>query len=686
LPDIHNYTLEHGLHIQLIHPAMVNEIAIGFITDTSSIINHNKKDIEEEIRRLCSFPDHIPIECYDKSFTHHCGVPGHKYSLQVKGMVICTDKSNAREINGLILENSQTDRRERIHLPDSAVILPCFPNDAVNRNTHERLMKVHVSVLATMRQCRIAGLHWRNASTQCKLVKDCELQKIHNRRSLSPFEFLVKCTFTDGDIPKKAFHLVARTTKGDIIINVTPAQESRAIAMINTAKRIMKESFYPDQYTNIFYDDNPLEAIPVRRGQPNRIESNNTPAAAKQYAFINDLALTSEDIPPTEVYQPIKRQVTSKISYAGAVANNRYTATRRGTQGRGGNNRQGGNPAGRGGRNSRSTEQTPQTVPTNKTGPRPMNGPIKPTNDDNDQDYWSHERSVADNPGKWPGKDQVQDDILNHNMPDSWRDKMGLPDEKLQSVTTPNIAITKPTHITNAHTILNNTKETASPPVTASQVKWMIDAAITKHQASSQTSPTELSLPELVSIEVKSQMSDLISSIATTAANQPRIIADHMKNMMHGSDYFKTAVQAKLTEFRVQLSNKAPTDWNAVIDGKLTALTHENQQTKLELEYYKARFSTLLELQRLEARTVASITKRLDGTTKDKDAYNASIQSAMVKISQVEIELSKRPKLQTIQDETDVKLNALENKVLIEVELRVSAIGAATPLSGGIVM
>jgi hypothetical protein len=246
-PDIQPYTVEHGLHIQLIHPDMVNEIAIGFITDTSSILNHTKTDIEEEIRRICKFPNHIPIECSDKAFTHYCGVPGHKFPLQVKGMVIITDKSNAREIKILILENSQTDRRDILHLPDSAVILPCFPNDAVNRNTHERLMKVHVNFLATMRQCRIAGLHWRNSSTQCTLVQDCELQNIHNRRSLSPFKFLVKCTFTDGDNPKKAFHSVARAPKCDIIINVTPAQESRAIDMINTAKRIMKESFDPNQ-------------------------------------------------------------------------------------------------------------------------------------------------------------------------------------------------------------------------------------------------------------------------------------------------------------------------------------------------------------------------------------------------------------------------------------------------------
>jgi hypothetical protein len=68
--------------------------------------------------------------------------------------------------------------------------------------------------------------------------------------------------------------------------------------MINTAKRIMKESFDPDQTTNIFEDDTPLEAIPVRRGPPIRIKPNSTPAAAKHYAFINDLTLTSEDIPP----------------------------------------------------------------------------------------------------------------------------------------------------------------------------------------------------------------------------------------------------------------------------------------------------------------------------------------------------------------------------------------------------
>jgi hypothetical protein len=61
----------------------------------------------------------------------------------------------------------------------------------------------------------------------------------------------------------------------------------------------------------------------------------------------------------------------------------------------------------------------------------------------------------------------------------------------------------------NDRTILDNTKDIESPPVTASQVKWMIDAAITKHQTSPQTSPTELSLPELVSIEVKSQINEL---------------------------------------------------------------------------------------------------------------------------------------------------------------------------------
>jgi hypothetical protein len=668
LPDILNYTVKQGLHIQLINPAMVNEIAIGFITDTSSVLNHNKKDIEEEIRRLCRFPDHAPIGCYDKTFTHHCGVPGHKYSLQVKGMVVCTDKSNASEINGLILENSQSERSARVHLPDSAVILPCFPNDAVNRNTHERLMKVHVNVLATMRQCRIAGLQWEKANTQCDLVQDCELQKIHKRLSLSPFEFLVKCTFTDGDSPVKAFHSVARTTKGDIIINVTPEQEDRAIAMIHTAKMIMKESFDPDQYTNIFDDDDPLEAIPVRRGQPSRTDLNNTPAAAKHYAFINELALTSEDIPPTEVYQPIKRTVTSKISYAGAVANNQSKSAGRGMPGRGGRHGRNGNSAGRGGRGAHGGRQNP-----------------KPTNEDV-QDYWSHERSVADNPGRWSRTDQVQGESLDHKMPDSWRNRMGLLDEDPQSVNAPNMPGIKPNETNNDTPMLETNTETESPPVTASQVRWMIDAAIKKHQATSQTCPTDLSLPELVSLEVKSQMSDLTSSIAATAANQPRIIADHMKNMMHGSDYFKTAVQAKLTEFKVQLSNKAPTDWNAMVDEKLSTLEHENQQTKLALEDSKARYSNLLELQRFEASTVASMKKRLECATKNNDASCASIQSAMVKISQVEIELSKRPKLQKVRDETDAKLTALENKVLTEVELRVSAIEAAIPLIGGIVM
>jgi DNA repair ATPase RecN len=228
----------------------------------------------------------------------------------------------------------------------------------------------------------------------------------------------------------------------------------------------------------------------------------------------------------------------------------------------------------------------------------------------------------------------------------------------------------------NDNTIPDNNKDTESPPVTASQVKWMIDASITKHLTSPQIPPTELSLPELVSIEVKSQMSNMTTSIAATAANQPQIIANQMK----------TAVQAKLTEFKAQLSNKAPTDWNSVIDGKLTALTHENQQTKLELDDYKAQLSTLLELQWHDARKFTSITKRLECTTNNKNESNTLIQSTITKQSQVEIEMSKRPKLQTIRDETDANLNSLESKVLTEVELQVSAIEAATPLIGGIVM
>jgi hypothetical protein len=127
----------------------------------------------------------------------------------------------------------------------------------------------------------------------------------------------------------------------------------------------------------------------------------------------------------------------------------------------------------------------------------------------------------------------------HHTMPNSRHNKMIQQDENLQSITTTSTTVTKPPHNNNDCTIPDNTKYIESQPVTVSQVKWMIDAAITKHQASPQTSPTELSLPELVSVKVKSQISDLTSSIAATAANQPRIIADQMKNMMHGSDYFK---------------------------------------------------------------------------------------------------------------------------------------------------
>jgi hypothetical protein len=68
IADIHYYLKPQKIKPQLIGIDMLQQVAVGFLTETSSALLHNRDDILWDIKRLCEIGDHIPLTCYDKQY------------------------------------------------------------------------------------------------------------------------------------------------------------------------------------------------------------------------------------------------------------------------------------------------------------------------------------------------------------------------------------------------------------------------------------------------------------------------------------------------------------------------------------------------------------------------------------------------------------------------------------------
>jgi hypothetical protein len=106
---------------------MLQQVAVGFLTETSSALLHNRDDILWNIKRLCEIGDHIPLTCYDKRFFLTAGVPGALYNLNPTGLVLFTDKSTVDDAKELIYGSLHKKTWDRRCIPKTTIIIPPTP-------------------------------------------------------------------------------------------------------------------------------------------------------------------------------------------------------------------------------------------------------------------------------------------------------------------------------------------------------------------------------------------------------------------------------------------------------------------------------------------------------------------------------------------------------------------------------
>jgi hypothetical protein len=152
---------------------MLQQVAVGFLTETSSALLHNRDNILWDIKRLCEIGDHIPLPSYDKRYFLTAGAPGAFYNLNPTGLVPFTDKSTVDDAKELIYGNLQKKTWDRTFIPKTTIIIPPTPTTSIPPQVHERLMKAHINKKTTLKQCTIEGLNWDQANTAINLNKGC---------------------------------------------------------------------------------------------------------------------------------------------------------------------------------------------------------------------------------------------------------------------------------------------------------------------------------------------------------------------------------------------------------------------------------------------------------------------------------------------------------------------------------
>jgi hypothetical protein len=317
IADIDYYLKPQKSKPQLIGIDMLQQVAVGFLTETSSDLLHNRDDILWDIKRLCEIGDHIPLMCYDKRYFLTAGVPGAFYNLNPTGLVLFTDKSTVDDAKELIYGNLQKKTWDRRFIQKKTIIIPPTPTTSIPPQIYERLMKEHINITTTLKQCTIDGLNWDQANTAITLSKGCLFHRETKLTGVIPLVFLRTASHSnkDGELTR-THHSISRTTKGKVIMNYMPEDEEHIQKNIKMTKKLIANSCSEQEYAKIFQDDNPLQAIPtnIRRNLiPKKTISETTRTQAE---FIRNLATNTEDYPLPQTTQHTHPKTRNKGTLA----------------------------------------------------------------------------------------------------------------------------------------------------------------------------------------------------------------------------------------------------------------------------------------------------------------------------------------------------------------------------------
>jgi hypothetical protein len=175
------------ISVHMVALDLLQEVCIGILTETSSIVRHDRDNICAEIRGLCNIPATTPLGVHEFRRKQRYGSPTNKYQVDSTALAFYTDMKNLDGVKELCNMNIQEGTKNRLFLPIGSTMLPHHPTNEVPPEIHEKLIVKHNRRLESLSQGSIKGLSWIQAETKFQLQVRSGVPNNHlHQRSQAP--------------------------------------------------------------------------------------------------------------------------------------------------------------------------------------------------------------------------------------------------------------------------------------------------------------------------------------------------------------------------------------------------------------------------------------------------------------------------------------------------------------------
>ena len=147
-----------------------HEATVGLLTEMQSTF-HFRDVIEADARKTFNIGSHIPISIQERRIPLR-PLSSSKDSLQfTNGLVMVTDQKFVEEVKSLCEFNGLDPAyiEKRVFIPWSSRLIPCQPDQALDPETHYKLLKRHDYKLQRLTQM---GLYYLSSEDQTKEFPD----------------------------------------------------------------------------------------------------------------------------------------------------------------------------------------------------------------------------------------------------------------------------------------------------------------------------------------------------------------------------------------------------------------------------------------------------------------------------------------------------------------------------------
>jgi hypothetical protein len=231
--SIQAFLKSNQISVHMVALDLLQEVCIGLLTETSSILRHDRDNICTEIRGLCNIPTTIPLGVHKFRREQRYGTPTNKYQVESTALDLYTDMKNVDEVKELCHMSIQEGTENIPFLPISSTMLPHHPTNEVPPEIHEKLIVKHNRRLASLSQGYIKGLSWIQAEAKLRVIPTSKFAAAYpSITSISEVELLGMVMKRPGN----PTHSIAKANKSETIINFDKLERASAAAFISGLK------------------------------------------------------------------------------------------------------------------------------------------------------------------------------------------------------------------------------------------------------------------------------------------------------------------------------------------------------------------------------------------------------------------------------------------------------------------